>query len=317
MIQESFFSKEYVQGLGPLNQPIYGIEEILENEKTRKPANLHPKDFDLKKDNLLIFGDNAEVMQRFLEMNGGKPFIDLIYVDPPFCSDRNYNLKNSNDRGFRDKWKGGLPTYLTWLNARLLEMKRVLKASGNVVVHLDKYACHYVKVELDKIFGPDNFQNEIIWSYRTGGASKRRFGQKHDNLFWYSKDPKQYFYKCIKERVYYEKPFFNPKQDENGRYYADVIPDDTWDVKAVLNISNERIGYPTQKPEELIAKIINALSKPGDVVADFFAGSGTTCAVAEKLGRRWLGVDQNPQAIEVAANRIKKLDSKFKIVEQR
>jgi len=129
MIQESFFSKESVQGLGPLNQPIYGIEEILENEKTRKPANLYPKDFDLQKDNLLICGDNAEVMQRLLEMNGGKPFIDLIYIDPPFCSERNYDLKNSSDRGFRDKWEGGLPTYLAWLNARLLEMKRVLKKS--------------------------------------------------------------------------------------------------------------------------------------------------------------------------------------------
>jgi DNA modification methylase len=169
---------------------------------------------------------------------------------------------------------------------------------------LDKHACHYVKIELDKIFGPDNFQNEIIWSYRTGGASKRRFGQKHDNLYWYSKDPKKYFYNCIKERIYYEKPFFNPRVDEQGRYYADILPDDTWEVKAVLNISKERIGYPTQKPEELLSKIINALSKQGDLVADFFSGGGTTVTVAEKLNRRWIGCDVSRIAISVARDRI-------------
>lgn len=253
--------------------------------------------------NKLIFGDNLSVMRSLPSES-----IDLIYIDPPFFSGRNYNCIFGDDdevRTFNDIWDGGLPTYLAWLNARLWEMKRLLKPTGNLVVHLDKHACHYVKVELDKVFGPDNFQNEIIWSYRTGGASKRRFGQKHDNLYWYSKDPKNYFYNCIKERIYYEKPFFNPQIDEQGRYYADILPDDTWDVKAVLNISKERIGYPTQKPEELLSKIINALSKPGDFVADFFSGGGTTVAVAEKLGRRWIGCDVSQIAIEVTKKRIK------------
>jgi len=321
MIQESFFSKESVQGLGPLNQPIYGIEEILENEKTRKPANLYPKDFDLQKDNLLICGDNAEVMQRLLEMNGGKPFIDLIYIDPPFCSERNYDLKNSSDRGFRDKWEGGLPTYLAWLNARLLEMKRVLKKSGSLFVHLDWHACHYVKAELDKIFGHEHFVNEIIWSYKSGGASSSRFSRKHDTILFYGKT-KSFKFSPMKEKSYNRgfKPYrfkgVKEYEDDLG-WYTLVNMKDVWEIDMVGRSSKERIGYPTQKPESLLARIVNSCTHPGDVVADLFVGSGTTCAVAQKLGRRWIGVDQNPQAIEVAANRIKKLDSKFKIVEQR
>jgi site-specific DNA-methyltransferase (adenine-specific) len=261
-----------------------------------------------KIENRLIWGDNLSVMRSLPSES-----IDLIYIDPPFFSGRNYNCIFGDDdevRTFSDIWDGGLPTYLAWMNARLWEMKRLLKQTGNLVVHLDKHACHYVKIELDKMFGPDNFQNEIIWSYRTGGASKRRFGHKHDNLYWYSKDPKKYFYNCIKERIYYEKPFFSPQVDEQGRYYADILPDDTWEVKAVLNISKERIGYPTQKPEELLSKIINALSKPGDLVADFFSGGGTTVAVAEKLERKWLGVDVSRIAVSVARDRIKSIYQK-------
>jgi DNA modification methylase len=255
-----------------------------------------------KIENKLIWGDNLAVMRSLPSES-----IDLIYIDPPFFSGRDYNCIFGDDdevRSFKDIWDGGLPAYLAWLNARLWEIKRLLKQTGSVVVHLDKHACHYVKAEMDKIFGYDNFQNEIIWSYRTGGASKRRFGQKHDNLFWYSKNSKTYFYNCIKERIFYEKPFFNPKIDEQGRYYADILPDDTWDVKAVLNISKERIGYPTQKPEQLLFKIITALSEPGDVVADFFSGGGTTVAVAEKLGRKWIGTDISRIAISVARDRL-------------
>lgn len=258
-----------------------------------------------KIENKIIWGDNLSVMRSMPDC-----CIDLIYIDPPFFSGRNYNCIFGDDdevRTFSDIWDGGLPTYLAWLNARLWEMKRLLKQTGNIVVHLDRHACHYVKIELDKIFGPENFQNEIIWSYRTGGASKRRFGQKHDNLFWYSKDHKAYKYNCIKERIYYEKAFFSPAIDEEGRYYADIIPDDTWEVKAVLNISKERIGYPTQKPEELLKKIINALTEPGDVVADFCAGGGTTIAVSEKLGRKWIGCDISRIAVGVARDRMARI----------
>ena len=260
-----------------------------------------------KLENRLIWGDNLAVMRSLPDES-----TDLIYLDPPFFSGRNYNCifgDNDEIRTFNDIWDGGLPTYLSWLNARLWEMKRLLKPTGSVIVHLDKHACHYVKCELDKIFGYENFQNEIVWSYRTGGASKKRFGQKHDNLFWYSKNSKRYNYNCIKERIYYEKPFFNPKQDEQGRYYADILPDDTWEVRAVLNISSERIGYPTQKPEALLEKIIKACSNKNDVVADFFSGGGTTVSVAEKLGRRWIGCDVSRIAVSVARDRIQKIYS--------
>lgn len=255
--------------------------------------------------NRIVWGDNLAIMRALPAES-----IDLIYIDPPFFSGRNYNCIFGDDdetRTFSDIWDGGLPTYLAWLNARLWEMKRLLKPTGSLFVHLDWHACHYVKCELDKIFNYDNFVNEIVWSYRTGGASKRRFGRKHDNLYWFSKNSASYLYNLIKERIYYEKPFFKPKQDENGRYYADILPDDTWDIKAVLNISAERIGYPTQKPEELLEKIIKACSNEGDIVADFFCGGGTTAAVAEKLGRQWIACDISRIAVSVTRDRLQEV----------
>lgn len=320
MIQESFFSKESVQGLGPLNQPIYGIEEILENEKTRKPANLYPKDFDLQKDNLLICGDNAEVMQRLLDMNGGKPFADLIYIDPPFCSNRNYDVKGFDQRGFKDKWESGLSSYLPWLMDRLKLMKSILKENGTLLVHLDWHAAHYVKVELDKLFGYSKFGNEIIWCYAGGGISKGDFPKKHDTILRYKNSNEATYNPEMRE--YSESTLAVGRHSltsGGGELNPKGTPINDWwaDLKRLTSYNKEWIGYSTQKPEAIVERIIRACSNEGDLVADFFAGSGTTCAVAEKLGRRWLGVDQNPQAIEVAANRIKKLNSEFRILEQK
>ncbi len=248
---------------------------------------------------------------------------DLIYIDPPFFTERKLSAKvqkhnrtannsSQNERSFDDRWES-LSHYVDWLRIRLLEMKRLLKPTGNIVVHLDHHAVHYIKVAMDEIFGIENFQNEIIWSYRTGGASQKRFAAKHDNLLWYSNDPKKYFYNCIKERVYYQKPFFNPLVDEQGRYYADVIPVDTWEIKAVINISKERVDYPTQKPEELMAKLVRALCPEGGRIADFFLGGGTTIAVAEKLKRSWFGCDVSEDSIKTTEKRLKNLNSGFGI----
>lgn len=277
--------------------------EFFENQNTSRLNQVEQLKLD---SNILMRGDNLHVLKSIPSES-----FDLIYIDPPFFTERKLTAKVKNStkqRSFEDTWDS-LEDFMTWLNVRFVEMRRLLKKTGNLVVHLDHHATHYAKVELDKIFGRENFQNEIIWSYRTGGASKRRFAAKHDNLLWYSKDSEKYFFKLIKERVYYAKPFFNPKQDAQGRYYADVIPVDTWDIKAVINISKERIDYPTQKPEELLAKIITSLCPTNGTVADFFLGGGTTIAVAEKLGRKWFGCDISSESISVTKTRLKNLSS--------
>ena len=234
--------------------------------------------------------------------------IDLIYLDPPFFSGRHYNVMwgDANEmRSFNDIWEDGMPGYLIWLNARLYEMKRLLKPTGSIYVHCDWHASHYIKVEMDKIFGYENFLNEVVWTYRTGGVSKRHWPRKHDVLLFYVKSP-AYQHQAIQERIYYEKPFFNEQVDEEGRYFADVYVRDTWDdIKPIINVSLERIGYPTQKPEALLERLIQASSNEGDIVADFFIGGGTTAAAAQRAGRRFIVCDQSRVAVAVTAERLK------------
>ena len=199
--------------------------------------------------NRLIWGDNLHIMRQ-IPTNS----IDLIYIDPPFFSGRQYNViwgDNNELRSFNDIWEGGLDGYLIWLNARLYEMKRMLRSTGSIYVHCDWHASHYIKVEMDKIFGYDNFRNEIVWSYRTGGVSKRHWPRKHDVLLFYVKSD-AYKHQAVQERIYYEKPFFNEQIDEQGRYFADVYVRDTWDeIKPIINVSKERVGYPHAKTRSL------------------------------------------------------------------
>ena len=198
---------------------------------------------------------------------------------------------------------------------RLREMHRLLKSTGVLCVHLDYKSVHYIKIELDKIFGkgsPDRgakyLINEIIWCYRTGGASKRHFSKKHDTILCYSKDKSTYTYNLEKERIYYEKPFFTTPKDKNGRYYADVLPVDWWTKeKPVINMSKESIGYPTQKPIALLERIIKASSNEGDVVLDPFCGSGTTCVAAKKLNRQYIGIDMNDTAVDISRKRVNEI----------
>ncbi len=202
--------------------------------------------------------------------------------------------------------------YLSMMAPRLLELRRVLKDTGSIYLHCDPTASHYLKLLMDAIFGVNNFRNEIVWGYRTGGVSKRWWARKHDIIFFYSKS-ENYFFNPTQERIYYKKSFFNPKVDEQGRYYADVYMRDVWDdkkAKPIINVSKDRIGYPTQKPEALLERIIKASSNKGDLVLDPFCGCGTTVAVAEKLGRRWIGIDITYLAIDVISKRLK--ESKLK-----
>ena len=275
-------------------------EEFLkQNEKDPKLKELFPTGA-----NRLFFGDCLHVMRQ-LPSNS----IDLIYIDPPFFSGRNYNVifgDKNEVRSFNDIWEGGMPGYLVWLNARLYEMKRLLKPTGSIFVHLDWHASHYVKVEMDKIFSADRFLNEVVWQYKTGGTSKRWFGRKHDTLLVYSKGS-DYVFNPTKEKSYlmHKYGFSNIeiKQDENG-YYTEVGVRDVWDVAALRGNQPETLGYPTQKPEALLERVINACSDKGAVVADFFAGGGTTPAVAQRLNRRWIACDQSRIAVAITADRI-------------
>jgi len=280
--------------------------------------------------NKLILGDNKLAMN-FLLTNGYAGKIDLIYIDPPFATGTDFTLnvvlgeENATNnastiktKAYTDTWGQGLASYLQMMYDRLVLMKELLNDTGSIYVHLDYRVIHYVKLIMDEIFGKENFQNEIIWSYRTGGVGKKKFGKKHDTILLYSKTS-NFKFNPLKERIYYEKPFFNPLKDEHGRYYADVLLRDVIegelninidgklekiDVKPVINVSSDRLGFPTQKPRGLLELILLASSNKGDLVADFFCGSGTTLAVAEKLGRRWIGCDLSKLAINITRKRL-------------
>lgn len=279
--------------------------------------------------NQLIFGDNLHVM-RALPSNS----IDLIYIDPPFFSGKNYNVvfgDQNEVRSFTDIWEGGMPGYLTWLNARLLEMKRLLKPTGSIYVHLDWHAVHYVKAEMDKIFGYDNFQREIIWVLGAAAGYKsltNNFVRGHDSILFYSKSSERIFNKNYLPYNESQLKRFS-KLDEEGRRYKPItktrriyldtakgVPiTDVWsDITGFQTIVNspEILGYPTQKPEALLKRIINASSKEGDTVADFFVGGGTTPAVAQKLGRRWIACDISKIAVSVTRDRLLNLNQNNK-----
>lgn len=260
--------------------------------------------------NRLYFGDNLHVMRSLPSES-----IDLIYIDPPFFSQKNYNVlfgDQNEMRSFADIWEGGLNGYLVWLNARLYEMKRLLKPTGSLFVHLDWHAAHYVKVELDRLFGYGQLQNEIVWCYRGGGVSKSRFARKHDVILWYARgatwqfEPQYTEYSASTKAVTGRTGRRVNKSEidlERGAHMPDWWPD----INSLQTWSRERIGYPTQKPEPLLQRIIAACSNQGDVVADFFCGGGTTPTVAEKLGRRWIASDISRVAVSITADRVAKV----------
>lgn len=262
-----------------------------------------PNQNKLWKVNKLICGDNLEELAKL-----PKESIDLIYVDPPFFTHRQYEVVWGDEaevRSYKDRWEGGVEHYISWLRPRVQAMYELLKPTGSFYIHCDWHANAHIRIMLDEIFGEENFQNEIIWAYRTGGATKRRWSRKHDNIYFYTKSDK-YTFNLFKERIYYEKPFFTSQQDEQGRWYADVLPVDVWEIPAVINVSKERVGYPTQKPEKLLERIIKASSNKDDLVLDAFCGCGTTVAVAQRLGRRWIGIDISPTAIKIMQRRLKR-----------
>lgn len=273
--------------------------------------------------NKLIWGDNKFVMSSLLEKFAGK--IDLIYIDPPFATgadfktnveigDNKVTKEHSllEEKAYRDTWGDGLDSFLPWIYERLQIMKELLSQKGSIYIHLDWHAGQYVKPIIDEIFGYNYFRNEIIWHYRTGNLAKNQFQRKHDNIFFYSKSNDQTF-NVQEQKEYYAdiygpdfKPSFEGRKqdkDEKGIFRMATV-DSVWDISAVFTLSKEHLPYDTQKPEALLERIIRASSNEGDLVADFFCGSGTTLAVAEKLNRRWIGVDLGRFAIHTTRKRL-------------
>lgn len=258
-------------------------------------------------ENILAKGDNLSFMKYLLDQKDMAGKINLIYIDPPFFSKSNYGteLKLHSDKirkipvvkqkAYHDVWEGGMDEYLKMLTVRFLLMKELLAVDGCLWVHLDWHSVHYVKVILDEIFGEKNFINEVIWNYKSGGVSKNYFARKHDTLLFYAKSPKYYF-KAQQEKSYNRefKPYrfkgVAEYRDELG-WYTMVNMKDVWQINMVGRTSAERTGYATQKPEQLIERILESCTREGDLCADFFGGSGTLAAAADRMGRKWISCD--------------------------
>ena len=278
--------------------------------------------------NRLIYGDNLLVMQALLagDEESGLPSmrgkIDLIYIDPPFDSKADYRTKTKLPNGdieqkpslieqfaYSDTWKEGTVSYLKMMYPRLVLMKELLSEQGSIYVHLDWHVGHYVKILLDEIFGKINFVNEIIWNYATGGVSREFYGRKHDDIYYYRKSFRSAIFnpELVKEKRT-EKSLKRALNPVGARISEDntlKLPTDVWnDINALNPMENERLEYATQKPSKLINKIILASSNENSIVADFFCGSGTTGAVAEKLGRRWIMSDIGKPACMITRKRL-------------
>ena len=279
--------------------------------------------------NRLILGDNIEILKTIANES-----VDLIYLDPPFFSNRNYEIiwgDSGEIRSFQDRWAGGISHYIEWLKERVIEMHRVLKSTGSIFLHCDWHANAYIRVfVLDAIFGEKNFRNEISWCYAGPGNVKNRLAQKHDTIYFYSKSEDLYFDADSIRLPYSEETvartnrgasnsgiMANVKGDVSERHKNRLndkgkYPEDYWiDIPRLQGNGSERIGYPTQKPEALLERIIKMASKEGDIVLDPFVGGGTTIAVADSLNRLWIGIDQSPMAVKVSEFRLQKQTDLF------
>jgi site-specific DNA-methyltransferase (adenine-specific) len=262
----------------------------------------------------VVFGDNLPVLKMIPDLA-----IDLIYIDPPFNTGKvqeRTQLKTQRSKdGDRIGFKGiryrseviasksfadNFDDYLAFLEPRLREAYRILSPTGSLYFHIDYREVHYCKILLDHIFGRENFLNEIIWAYDYGGRSKRRWPAKHDNILYYVKDSQNYLFNVdAVERI----PYMAPGLVSKEKAARGKLPTDTWWHTIVSPTGSEKTGYPTQKPLGILRRIIQASSNPGDLVLDFFAGSGTTGVAALELGRRTMLIDNNEEAIQVMLKR--------------
>ena len=246
--------------------------------------------------------------------------VDLVYADPPFATGGSRRLQSIRTgageavrTGFGGReyryevvrdlaWPDDLPldAHLAAIGQRLVEIRRVLAPHGSLYLHVDWRTVHHVRLLLDDVFGRERFLNEIVWAYDYGGRPRDRWPRKHDSILWYAKGDSWRFERDAIERVPYLAPdLVGPEKAARGK-----LPTDVWWMTIVPPGSRERTGYPTQKPVRLLERIVAASSRPGDLVLDPYAGSGTTGVAAARLGRRWILVDRNPAAVAIARDRI-------------
>ncbi|MHC5110850.1 MAG: DNA-methyltransferase [Planctomycetota bacterium] len=258
--------------------------------------------------------DHGDNLQRLATLGDG--CCHLIYVDPPFNCNRTIGPAKGSDMSFVDAHDDGLRGYLAFLKPRLRQMRRVLSPNGSIFVHVDWRSAHYVKILLDTIFGAENMLNEIIWMYRSGGRPGAWFRRKHDTIFAYARQIGDHTFHRLREGSYRTRDM---NFDEDGRPYKSTrkgrlyfhpegpAMGDVWDIPILSTVSRERTGYPTQKPLALLDRIIRSATNAGDVVADFFCGSGTTLVAAMATGRNAIGCDIQEDAVNITRHRIEKL----------
>jgi site-specific DNA-methyltransferase (adenine-specific) len=227
----------------------------------------------------------------------------LIYLDPPFFSGK---LRRNGEHAFNDRWPRGLEDYLSFLRNLLETAAPLLTPHGLIALHLDWRASHWGRVELERLFGAEGFVNEIVWSYRTGGGSKRQLGRKHDSIFVYAAGPEYTFNPATeKSRLAHRYGFSNVTiHDDGDGPYTLVAMRDVWEIPALRGNMKESTGYPTQKPLQLLERLCACFTNPGDLVLDLCCGSGTALVAARNLGRRSLGVDSNARAVALAQSRL-------------
>ncbi len=266
-------------------------------------------------DDEIILGDNLEVLRGFAD-----EAFQMIYIDPPFNTGKDqlrktlqttpdaqgdrigfkgqrYKTKLLAESSFRDLFD----EYLEFIGPRLHEARRLLKRTGTLYFHIDYREAHYCKILLDEIFGRDSFLNEIIWAYDYGARSKGRWPAKHDTILVYVKDPKTYHFRAdeVDREPYMAPGLVTPEKAAEGK-----LPTDVWWHTIVPTNGKEKTGYPTQKPEGIVRRMVIASTEPGDWCLDFFAGSGTLGAVAAEAGRRYILIDVNPEACRVMRQRL-------------
>ena len=253
--------------------------------------------------NTIQYGDNLEIMRGFEDDS-----IDLIYADPPFFTQRDWG-------DFDDRFED-MDAYLDFMRPRLVEMRRILKKTGNVFIHLDYKAVHYIKVMMDGIFGYKMFKDEIVWDYGHGSPSKLKLTHAHNLILVYSKTNKRTFNIDDIREPYLDRTVAGAWEDEDGnRWYHGKksprrmhkdgrVPADVWSFNRLPGNDHEVVNYKTQKPVALLERIVKMASNPGDLVLDPFCGSGTTLVAAHTLGRNYIGIDKNPDAIAICNERL-------------
>jgi adenine specific DNA methylase Mod len=319
------------------NLPFQVVETVNESRATREekkaPRTLslfdvyvgqHNTESEHSRRNRLIWGDNLLVMGSLLSELSGR--VDLVYIDPPFDSGADFSLQINvgeeeivkepsiiEEKTYRDTWGEGIDSYVHMMHDRLLLLRELLSSDGSIFVHCDWHAGYLLRALMDEVFGRENFKNEIVWWYYNKlQGNIKRFASNHDTILWYSVGETFRFKRLAEAREEtkrQQKRVWDPAtktlkqaRDESGNLlYYDVTErtlDDVWRVPYLMPANvEENLRFQTQKPEELARRIIEATTEPGDLVADFFCGSGTTLAVAEKMGRRWIGCDIGRYAV--------------------